>query len=288
MEYHKERFTDASLIVRDQENIRAILPANRVGDVLYSHQGLTYGGLVYHQLTLVQVIEVVADLLEYMHITGIRHFICKPIPDIYQHVPSSDLSYALFLAGAGLRSRETLSVVRNQDGLRLSTLRRRGLKKAEQRGLQVKEEAIFSDFWNSILIPNLRERHGVDPVHSLEEIEKLYALFPNNIRQFNVYKQGDLVAGTTIFESEQVAHAQYISVNHSREDGALDLLFTTLIGDVYRHKPYFDFGSSNEAGGSRLNVGLNHWKQSFGASTYIQDGYITDTSNYNDLRNALI
>ena len=47
MEYHKDRFEDYSLLVFDGEKLVAVLPANKNGETLYSHQGLTYGGLVY-------------------------------------------------------------------------------------------------------------------------------------------------------------------------------------------------------------------------------------------------
>ena len=45
MEYHADRFTDYSLLVYDGNKLLALLPANRSGDVLYSHAGLTYGGV---------------------------------------------------------------------------------------------------------------------------------------------------------------------------------------------------------------------------------------------------
>ena len=46
MDYHSDRFSDFSLMIFSSKKLVAILPANRVGDTLYSHQGLTYGGLV--------------------------------------------------------------------------------------------------------------------------------------------------------------------------------------------------------------------------------------------------
>ena len=47
MEYHADRFTDASLLVLSEKGaVIAVLPANRVDDVVYSHQGLTFGGLI--------------------------------------------------------------------------------------------------------------------------------------------------------------------------------------------------------------------------------------------------
>src|ERR1041385_3717629 len=47
LEYHADRFTDASLLVEDEPGqLVALLPANRAGDTLASHGGLTYGGFV--------------------------------------------------------------------------------------------------------------------------------------------------------------------------------------------------------------------------------------------------
>ena len=39
-------FQDASLMIYRKGQLYALLPANRLGDTLYSHQGLTYGGLI--------------------------------------------------------------------------------------------------------------------------------------------------------------------------------------------------------------------------------------------------
>ena len=46
MDYHSDRFQDFSLMVFDKDKLIAVLPANRVDNAIYSHQGLTYGGLV--------------------------------------------------------------------------------------------------------------------------------------------------------------------------------------------------------------------------------------------------
>lgn len=47
MEYHSDRFEDSSLMFYDDKNkLLAIFPANIKGNVLYSHQGLTFGGFI--------------------------------------------------------------------------------------------------------------------------------------------------------------------------------------------------------------------------------------------------
>ena len=46
MDYHKERFEDYSLLCFKKGKLIAVLPANYKNSKLYSHQGLTYGGLI--------------------------------------------------------------------------------------------------------------------------------------------------------------------------------------------------------------------------------------------------
>ena len=46
MDYHADRFTDASLMVYREQKLYALLPANIKDDILTSHGGLTYGGMV--------------------------------------------------------------------------------------------------------------------------------------------------------------------------------------------------------------------------------------------------
>ena len=50
----------------------------------------------------------------------------------------------------------------------------------------------------------------------MQEITNLKKKFPENIRQFNVYYNDEIVAGTTIFESENVVHSQYISADENK------------------------------------------------------------------------
>ena len=51
MDYHADRFQDHSLLFFRRGKLYALLPANVDGDTLYSHQGLTYGGLIMSDKT---------------------------------------------------------------------------------------------------------------------------------------------------------------------------------------------------------------------------------------------
>ena len=231
MEYHKDRFEDYSLMIFDNQKLIAVLPANRVGDIVYSHQGLTYGGLVYDgQVKLADIILIVKMLLSFLKGISLQKLHLKTIPSIYHERPAEEILYALFLAEAQLVRRDTLAVIDLSQENRISKIRKRGIQKGMMNGLIIKEEDDFESFWNEILIPNLQNRHNAKPVHSLEEITKLKKHFSANIRQFNVYFNDKIVAGTTVFESANVVHCQYISKQDGVEDlGSLDLLYHFLI-----------------------------------------------------------
>ena len=285
MDYHKDRFEDHSLIVFYKEKWIAILPANKVGNEIFSHQGLTYGGLIYDEKSkLTTIITAFRAILLFLNENKIEKVNLKTIPYIYNTKPAEEILYALFLADAQLVRRDSLSVIDLSQKNNFSKIRKRGVQKGISSGLVIKEEDNFELFWNQILIPNLNKRHNVKPVHTLEEIILLRNHFPNNIRQFNVYYNDDIVAGTTIFESATVAHCQYIAKKENDKNlGSLDFLYHYLITHVFANKRFFDFGISNELQGKKLNDGLTYWKESFGASTIVHDFYQVETANYEKL-----
>jgi hypothetical protein len=290
MQYHQDRFEDFSLLVFKNEKLLAVLPANKEGDLVYSHQGLTYGGLVYKDQTkLSTVLAVFQSVLLFLNESGIQKLIVKTLPSIYHLKPAEEILYVLFVAQGKLIRRDSLSVIDLSQKNTVSKIRKRGFQKAVSNQLYIKEENDFELFWNEILIPNLDKKHKAIPVHSLEEISRLKVLFPDNIRQFNVYFEGKIIGGTTVFETETVAHCQYISkLEQDDRLGSLDFLYQHLIQERYAKKHFFDFGISNENQGKKLNEGLSYWKESFGASTIIHDFYEVETSNYSLLNNVLI
>jgi hypothetical protein len=282
MEYHKDRFQDHSLIVLYKDKWIGVVPANKVGNEIFSHQGLTYGGLVYNEDSkLTTVITAFRAVLLFLKADGIEKLHLKTLPSIYHSKPAEEIQYALFLAEAQLVRRDSLSVIDLSKQYKFLKNRKRGIQKGIANELVIKEETSFESFWNDVLIPNLDERHGVKPIHSVKEINSLKNIFPTNIRQFNVYYNDKIVAGTTVFETETVAHCQYISKYENAENlGSLDFLYHFLITKAFANKRFFDFGISNESQGKKLNDGLSYWKESFGASTIVHDFYEVETANY--------
>lgn len=289
MEYHSDRFADFSLSIFSAEKIIAVLPANRAGDILYSHQGLTYGGLVYgSKLKLKDIIAILKELLLYLSDNGIARLYFKAIPAIYHKQPAQEAEYALFTAGAKLVRRDSMFVYEYASKPEINRDRRRCIRNGHNNNLEVREEPDFDSFWNKILIPNMDTKHGVMPVHSLAEIQLLHSKFPEYIRQFNVYHEGKIVAGTTMFVTDTVAHPQHISGNADKNKlGSIDFLYSHLL-EVFKGKKYFDFGPSNQSGGLQVDAKLAFWKESFGARVLCQDFFEIETANYVLLDKVLI
>lgn len=290
MDYHSDKFKDFSLVILKNEKWVAVLPANINDNLIYSHQGLTYGGLLYDEkIKLETIVLVFQSILKFLSANKIEKLNFKCIPVIYYVKPADEINYALFLSNAKLIRCDTLCVLDLSKKNKISSGRLEGIKKGLKNNLVIKEENDFESFWNEILIPNLNSKFDTNPVHNLDEITKLKNNFPENIRQFSVYQDDKIVAGTTIFETETVAHAQYISGNESKsENGSVDFLYHYLITNVFKDKRFFDFGTSNEQQGRKLNSGLNFWKESFGATTIVQNFYEIETENYKLLDNFLI
>lgn len=285
MEYHQDRFDDFSLLVFRKTKLVAILPANKNGSELHSHQGLTYGGLIVPKTVRFDVVlESYYTLLKFLAQYGIDVLFIKNLPAIYHLLPSEELNYFNFIVKATLVRRDTLSVIDNRERLKFSSSRREGVRRGKKNRLRIEQTDDFTTFWNEILKVNLKNKHNAQPVHSLEDILYLKQKFPNHIHQFNVYHHDQLVAGATIFETDQVAHCQYISGNEDKNAlGSLDVLHAYLINEIYAQKRYFDFGTSNENHGKQVNQGLQFWKEGFGARTVTQDFYKIDPNNYKQL-----
>ncbi len=275
MDYHGDRFTDFSLIFYDAKgNILALLPANLATDngtrTLFSHQGLTYGGFVLGaKATMSDVSDLFQTTVEYLRTNDIHTFHYKQMPVCYHLYPAQEDEYALWRMGATIDVCNISSAVELNDSyfaLAREERRRRGMRRAVKAEYIIEETTNIVPFWR-ILETNLQERYGVRPVHTVGEMKRLMAAFPDEIKCFVANKGGQSEAGVLMYLSRMTAHAQYISASPTgKADGALDLLLTTLI-DKYAalNYRYFDFGTSNEDGGRKLNSGLIAQKEGFGA-----------------------
>ena len=274
MEYHSNRFSDYSLLIRDnKDRLIAVLPANLSKNTLYSHEGLTFGGLCLEKKTNAdQVYEIFISIIKYLKKKGlVNRFVYKRIPDFYTSYPSQEDLYSLFLLNAKLLRRDISSTIDLKNPLEFSKMRLRRLNKAQKNSLVIEESKSLFGFWN-ILKDTLYTQHNTQPAHSLSEIESLKKKFPKNIRCFIAKNSQEILAGTLVFETKNVVHTQYLANSKlGREIGALDLIIFTLVKKIFKKKRYFNFGISTYDAGRKLNKGLILQKEGFGGRGFIHD-----------------
>ena len=265
MEYHANRFEDYSLIIEDATKPVAVLPANRVNDVLFSHEGLTYGGLlVSPRLPATTIVDTVNSLREFLTNNGFTSLIYKPSPHIFHSQPSEADLYALLNAGAKQIQADLGSAIPLKYRQPFSGGRKDGMRKAQKAGLVVRETNDLASFW-SILSSVLSTRHNTAPTHKLDEIELLKRRFPDKIRLFATFDDQAMLAGLLVFDCGPTVHAQYMAATQTgRSLGALDLLVHQLLGEVFADHDWFSFGISTSEGGRNLNSGLSRQKEMFG------------------------
>ncbi|GLB53733.1 hypothetical protein NBRC110019_27740 [Neptunitalea chrysea] len=273
MEYHSDRFTDFSLLVFKEEKLMAVLPANIKDRVVYSHQGLTYGGLVVEEKLGFGYINDIFDAIkEFLKATGIVELRVKQLPEIYQKKPSNELYY--LLSKGSVLDTQMVFAVDYSTPLRIHKTKQKYFRQGVQQGFVIKKEQVFDAFWNDVLVPRLQYKHNASPVHTLAEITLLQYKFPENIYQYNIYLEEELLAGITIFETDQVVKSQYGATTEAGERiRAFDYLFLYVINSYKDKKKYFSQGTATESNELGYNPGLVKQKEELGCSIYLQHIY---------------
>ena len=274
MDYHSNRFVDCSYIIFRKSKVEAIFPGNIKDSIFYSHQGLTYGGLIpSSKLTVIETLQIFDLINSSLKSKNIKEIIYKPTPSIYHIQPSEEDLYALFRLNAVKIGCNISSTIFQSNKIQFIELRKRGIRKALKEDIKIIESTNIEPFWR-ILEDNLHNTYGTRPVHSVIEISLLKKKFPNQIKLYLATLNDETIGGCILFIMKKVIHVQYISANEiGKKLGALDLLFDTLINNVYTNFPVFDFGQSTENMGSLLNERLIFQKEGFGGRGIVYEIY---------------
>jgi hypothetical protein len=274
MEYHRDRFHDYSLLFFADEKLVALMPANLTSDTLISHGGLTFGGVVSDErMKTPLMLEVFDALCAHLQTGKIKKLIYKATPHIYHDLPAEEDLYALFRHGARLIGRGVSSAVHLPCPAPVSKDRKGRIKQGQKGGLEIGRSEDYETFV-AMVAQVLSAKHGLKPVHTAAEMRLLAGHFPKNIKLFAASRNEQMLAGVLVYESKNVAHAQYISsTDEGKETGAPDLLLDHLITEYSSTKRYFDFGISTEDNGWHLNTGLISNKEGFGARALLYDVY---------------
>ncbi|GAA4292426.1 hypothetical protein GCM10023163_08560 [Aestuariibaculum suncheonense] len=270
MEYHSDRFEDFSLLIFKRNKLVGIFPANKEGEDVVSHRGLSYGGLLINDEVRSEMYAVLfGRLLDYFKSQGVKRLFIREIPFIYHSKLTQEFEFFAQILSLECVKVDSYYVIDARRKIKLNRNRKRALKKAELNKLVLSEDGLEL-FWNDILSKNLLEKFNVTPVHTHREINMLKERFSDNIKFYAVYQKGIMLAGVVMFITENVAHFQYSSGSENRIDtGALDFLFQSII-EKYKAYDFISFGSSATDKTLKIDRGLAYWKESFGANLIAQ------------------
>ena len=273
MDYHSDRFSDHSLMFYDEDKLEALLPANEKENVLYSHGGLTYGGLILgtnaKQHTVMDCFELIR---KYMKEKGFQKLVYKAIPHVYHLQPAEEDLFAIKYYGGKLTEVSASTVIDLKAPIKMPKGRKAQISRAKREGVCVvctdkKDDYVsFLDLENEVL----ESRHNKHAVHTADELYMLHERFSERIKLYAAMYQGKLIAGTVVFIYDNVIHTQYMAADEdARRIGALDLCIATVMEEYAKELKWMDFGISTEDGGTYLNEGLIAQKEGFGGRTNI-------------------
>lgn len=275
LEYHADRFDDCSLMFYQDDVLTAVLPATKKGNVLTSHAGLTYGGLLVSLKARIETIVEIFEKLEYfVKKQLITTILYKPSPVIFHSYPSQEDLYCIHnnLNGKLIR-RDLSNVINLKNRIKLSKGRKALISRARKLQLKVVDSTDWHGF--HLLLNSVLEKHSATAVHSPKELDYLATSFPENIKLKVVLIDEEIVSAVLFFRFKGVTHTQYMATNQKgRDSGALDFIIESCIEDsTLNGDEYFSFGISTEQNGTILNNGLAAQKESFGARAICIDSY---------------
>ena len=213
MDYHSHRFTDCSLLFFRGSRLVACLPANYVQSeqTVYSHQGLTYGGLIMDDsvgsVEVMQMFSLFRD--DYRNTLGATRMIYIQTPYISHRQASEEPLYALFRNDASLVARGLSTSVNLSQPIPLQARRRSGVRKGIEHRLVITETTDrkdYQEFWDVV---NKYARIFVDTpkvlidltLKAYNELSKIPGLKERNDFAMNMLREEVLPAMETVKQS---------------------------------------------------------------------------------------
>ena len=284
LSYHIERnFKDHSLMFYKNNKLIGLFAASEVSfkkneKILFSHPGASFGGIVQHNYSLADTLEMV-DLIEsYARENQFNQISIIPMPSIYSENHDDSLIYALKLKQYDESERYYSSIIPLQKNLDvqlklINNNKGRGSNYyntiIKDNNLRIEWSNNFDEFY-PILLKN-KKKYNCKPTHSLEEIVHLHNIMPEKIKLLIIKKNNETIGGNLIFiANSRVAIIFYNMINYkyAKLQIAVIQIIETIKWAYENNLTYLDFGVSHEAGLNNFlipKMSLIKFKEEFGA-----------------------
>jgi len=281
LSYHKNKFTDNSLIFKYKGEIAAVLPAILdESDTLFSHAGSSFGGLVLRKNAGLGITyAIVNEIIDHCSKNSVKRIMMRLPPYIYHKIPCDELDFSLTALDFKVSSYDLSCVITLDSSIIISDSTARAIRKAIEGGLWVSYDSVEWEKYWKILESNLSDKHDVQPTHTLDEMLRIKNMFPDKIKLITCHLKDKMICGVVLFiGNDNAFEVFYIAQNYEyQEYRALNLVLHNVIswGFMNRFK-YMNLGISTEDHGTKVNWGLFKFKEGFGSHSVLRRTYRRD------------
>jgi Cdc6-like AAA superfamily ATPase len=286
LNYHPiDRFQDNTLMIFKSNILIGVFPAALITknniNILKSHPGASYGGLIIKENLSYSKINNIFEIIEqYCKQNEINFVEFRHSPKIFLKERIDQIEFCLIKRDY-IRDAEELSTFYDLEKIRYlsdeqyyNTYSNSTHSKIKQCiSTAIKNNLSFEfaksnaeiERYYQIIESNL-EKHNVKPVHSLDEIKKLLELLPDRIKIPIIKLNDEIIAGFLIFNVNSTGwHIFYSSLDYNYSK------FKPIHFGVYKLKRYLadmayrylNYGISTENSGKYVNETLLNFKESF-------------------------
>ena len=284
LQYHINRsFVDGSLIIKKKSVIVAVMPAAIKDNILYSHPGSSYGGIVLSpNLDFKMIDEILKVIDEYCIAQKYRALFLINSPSIYLKNADQSLDYLLQWNGfkqTELYISHAVDMSQTSDILSLLTKRKRRYinNNPKLNSLTFKEESSLEEFYD-ILVAS-KKKYNTNPTHSLDELIKLKDMFPQNIKLLVTRNDNKIIGGSLIFfTNDNVALVFYNTILEQYRESQIAMLQLYKCMEISKkyNLDWIDFGVSHtpeQENPLAPKFSLIHFKEQFNAKGVLRIAY---------------
>ena len=284
LQYHINRsFVDGSLIIKKKSVIVAVMPAAIKDNILYSHPGSSYGGIVLSpNLDFKMIDEILKVIDEYCIAQKYRALFLINSPSIYLKNADQSLDYLLQWNGfkqTELYISHAVDMSQTSDILSLLTKRKRRYinNNPKLNSLTFKEESSLEEFYD-ILVAS-KKKYNTNPTHSLDELIKLKDMFPQNIKLLVTRNDNKIIGGSLIFfTNHNVALVFYNTILEQYRESQIAMLQLYKCMEISKkyNLHWIDFGVSHtpeQENPLAPKFSLIHFKEQFNAKGVLRIAY---------------
>ena len=138
MDYHSDRFIDRSIVVYENNEIVAIMPAclGYEENSIISHSGLTFGSFVVNEsLKSIKTIEYLYNCIKFLNKNGIIYLYFKQIPSFYSTISTDEIDYVFFLLQSEIYRIDIAFAINYTKTIPYQERRNRSIKKGIKNGI---------------------------------------------------------------------------------------------------------------------------------------------------------